>query len=160
MTDRRLTLLLAASLLANVFAAGAVGGGLLMLSRQGGGRLHAAAPHRPIIDAGATLPAADRARFAHLVRRTLRDDRDLSRIARESREAAASLFVQPQFDQSAVNAALQRARDADIELRLRLETAAVGFAATLPVDERALLADALARGGPLRHPQHPATAPK
>ena len=36
--------------------------------------------------------------------------------------------------------------------RARLETAAVAFAANLPATKRALLAQGLERGGPLRHP--------
>lgn len=157
--DRRLTLLLAASLLVNVFAAGALGGGLLMLSRQGA-RPHASQPHRPVADAGAALPPPDRGRFTHLMRQLVRDNRDLVRIARENRETAADLFVQPRFDADAVNAALQRARDADLALRTRIETGAVGFAATLPIDERAILGAGLARGGPLRHPTEHLPAPK
>lgn len=159
MTDRRLTLLLVASLLGNLFAAGVIGGGLLMLSHRDA-RPAAGMPHRPVADAGAALPDPDHARFAHLMRRLLRDNRDLTRTARESRETAADLFVQPQFDADAVNAALQRARDADLALRARVETGAVGFAATLPIDERALLAAGLARGGPLRHPAGHLPAPK
>ncbi|NPD66560.1 periplasmic heavy metal sensor [Lichenicola cladoniae] len=159
MTDRRLTRLLGASAILNVFAAGVIGGGLLMLSHQGiGHRIDPA--HRPITEAGATLPAPDRGRFAHIMRQTVRDNRELPRIARENRQAAAALFMQPDFDAVAVNAALARARDADLALRTRLETEAVNFAATLPLDERALLAAGLAHGGPLHHPKHPVAAPK
>lgn len=143
---------LAASLFINVFAAGAIGGGLLMLSRQGGVRPPATLSRRPVIDAGLALPVPDRGRFARLMRQMARDNPDLIRIARENREAAADLFVAPQFDADAVNAALQRARDADFKLRTHVETEVVAFAAGLPVDERAILGAGLAQGGPLRHP--------
>jgi uncharacterized membrane protein len=150
----RLKVLLAASLLVNVFAAGAIGGGLLMLTRPGIWRSLTAAPGapRPIRAAGAALPAVDRERFRQTMQQVIRDNRDLPRIARENRETAAALFVQPHFDADAVSAALERARSADVTLRSRLEAAAVDFAATLPVEERTLLARGLARGGPLRHP--------
>lgn len=153
MMDRRLIMLLAASVLVNVFAAGIIGGGLFMLSRQGV-RSHAAPPPRPVADAGAALPPPDRARFIDLMRQMVHDNRGLAQIARRNREIAADLFVQPQFNADAVNAALQRARDADLALRAHVETSAVGFAATLPVDERAILGAGLAKNGPLRHPNH------
>lgn len=155
----RLATLLAASLLLNVFAAGAIGGGLLMLSRQGGLRPHAAAPRRPVDAAGVGLPQPDRRRFSHAMRAAMQDGGDLVRGARESREAAAGLFVEPRFDTVAVAAALDRAREADFELRRRLEAAAVGFAATLPADERAILAAGLEHGGPLRRPPRAAAPP-
>ncbi len=146
------TLLLAASLLVNVFAAGAIGGGLFMLSRQGGWRPFAAVPQRPIRMAGDDLPAPERERFRQAMRQAIQGNQDLLRTARESRQAAADLFVQPGFDRTAVAAALGRARDAEFQLRSRLETAAIDFAATLPTAARATLAQGLERGGPLRHP--------
>ncbi|WP_428375618.1 periplasmic heavy metal sensor [Lichenicoccus sp.] len=163
MMSRQVTLLLAASLLVNVFAFGAIGGGLFMLWQQGGLRAHPIA-RQPLRAAGDDLPAPDRARFRVAIRTVLRDSRDLPATARDSRAAAAALFVQPTFDSAAVLAALDRARAADFELRRRLETAAVQVAATLPADERVFLARGLARGGPLRHPARraiaaPASAP-
>lgn len=94
------------------------------------------------------------------MRRVVEANTDLVRTARESRHAAAQLFVLTDFDQAAVLAALGHARDADVLLRTRLEAAAVEFAATLPPDERALLAQGLERGGPLRHPRQAGEAPK
>ena len=158
MMARRLDLLLAASLLVNVFAVGAIGGGLFMLRHQDGLRSRPAA-HLPLRAAGDELPAPDRMRFRHAIRSTLRDSAGLLATARDSRATAAGLFVQPEFDSAAVLAALDRARAADSELRRRLETAAVQVAATLPVEERVFLARGLARGGPLRHPAHAALPP-
>ena len=154
---RPVNVLLAASLLFNVFAAGAIGGGLLMLAKPGLWRSVATGQPRPIRAAGDALPLPDRGRFQKAMQQVLRDNRDLPRTARESRETAAQLFVQPHFDEAAVSAALERARDADIQLRTRLETTAIGFAATLPAEERALLAQGLERGGPLRHPAQAST---
>lgn len=148
---RPLALLLAGSLLVNLFAAGAIGGGLFMLSRPGGSRLHAGGALHPFAVGAPLLPESERAPYVQAMRHVVQGSRDLLRTARESRELAASLFVQPQFDQLAVSAALDRARDADFALRTRLEQAAVTYAATLPLDARANLARALARG-PLRHP--------
>jgi uncharacterized membrane protein len=154
---RPFTILLAASLLVNVFAAGAIGGGLLMLARPGIWRSVTAAAPRPIRVAGESLPPPDRGRFRQAMQQVIKDNRDLPRTARESRQAAAELFVRPHFDEAAVSAALDRARNADVQLRVRLEAAAVDFAATLPLEERILLVQGLERGGPLRHPAQPAT---
>ena len=153
----RVRLLLAVSLLVNVFAVGAIGGGLFMLSRGAGLRAHPAR-HPALRAAGDGLPAPDRARFRLAIRTVMQDSRDLVATARLSRAAAADLFVQPVFDGAAVLAALERARIADLELRRRLETAAVQVAAGLPIEERLFLARGLERGGPLRHPAHPAPA--
>jgi len=149
---RSLRFWLAASLLVNVFAAGAIGGGLFMLARPGVFRSLVGVAPGPIRSAGQALPEPDRGRFGEAMRDVIQNSRDLSRTARENRQRAAELFVQPQFDNAGIVAALERARDADVLLRTRLEAAAVSFAATLPADKRALLAQGLERGGPLRHP--------
>ncbi|WP_428395260.1 periplasmic heavy metal sensor [Lichenicoccus sp.] len=159
MTRQRLAVLLAVSLFANVFALGAIGGGLAVLSRQDVWRPYARMSHGPLRMAGQGLPAADRHRFRQTLRQVLQDNRDLSRTARASRFEAARLFVQPHFDRDAVNAALARARDADFALRTRLEGVAVEFAATLPAGERAVLARGLEHGGPLRHPARATGSP-
>ena len=155
--------MLAASLLLNVFAVGALGGGLVTVLRHEGagvqGGMRAGLMHRPIQAAGQGLPAPDRQRFRHTMIEILRDSRDLQQAARADREEAARLFVQPQFDAAAVAAALGQARAADLQLRVRLETAAIDFAAMLPEDERAILAQNLARGGPLRHPARTVAVP-
>ncbi len=155
---RALPALLAASLVLNVFAVGALGGGVVMLLRQDGPHAQARLLHRPIEAAGQGLPAPDRQRFRRTIVQVLRSSRDLQQVARESRQEAARLFVQPQFDHAAVSAALEQARTADLQLRVRLETAATDFASTLPEDERGILAQNLARGGPLRHPSPNAVA--
>jgi uncharacterized membrane protein len=159
---RPLNVLLAASLLVNVFAAGAIGGGLLMLAKPGILRSVTPPAPRPIRVAGDAMSPPDRARFRQAMQQVIRENRDLPRAARESRQAAAQLFVQPRFDEAAVAAALERARSADVTLRTRLEAAALDFAATLPLEERTLLAQGLEHGGPLRHPAQavPAAAAK
>jgi uncharacterized membrane protein len=79
----------------------------------------------------------------------VRDNVDVVHQAREARAEAARLFIQPQFNSAAVMAQLQRAQVADATLRGRIETTVVTFAATLPLEERQSMAQALANG-PLR----------
>jgi uncharacterized membrane protein len=155
MTGRTTAGLLALSLLGNLFAAGVIAGGALALHRPG--FFHPRPPPgiaRPIREAGDALPAPDRARFRRALRAVVREDADLVGGARAARLEAGELFTAPQFDAAAVDAALARARDADAEIRRRLEERAVAFAATLPPDERAKLAASLRRAGPL-HVVHP-----
>jgi len=148
----RIRTLLAVSLLCNVFAVGAIAGGLVMLSHPALWHRARIAP-RPMIAAGAALPPPDRRSFRRAIQATLAANRGLLRAARDNRGLAARLFVQPHFDEAAVAAALGRARDADLLVRERLEQAALDVAAALPPDERALLARGLEQGGPLRHPR-------
>jgi uncharacterized membrane protein len=146
MAAGKLKLLLAISVVVNLFALGALGGGAAMW-------LATSARH-PIKSAGDTLPIADRRRFHEMFRTVAQQVRPLQQSARENRHAAALLFVQPKFDAAAADDALSRARDADLAARTEVETALVGFAGTLPQSERQTLADGLSQGGgPLRHPK-------
>lgn len=136
--------LLIASLVLNIFLAGAIAGGVWRWTHnegRGGWRARAA-------DA---LPDDRGEAFRQGLRATVRANADLAREARMARADAAGLFVQPQLDADAVRAQLARARQADIALRAKLEDQIVTFAATLPADQRRALAQAL-RAGPLRQP--------
>ena len=156
--SRRMRLAFGASLLANVFLVGAVGGGLAVLARQGGLHLPGGPVSHPMVAAGDGLPQQDRARFREAVLAALQGGGDMGRAAGESRRQAAALFVLPQFDAAAVAAALDRGRAADIRFRTQVENAAIDFAATLPQHEREILAQGLRKAGTLRHPPAPPLA--
>ncbi len=149
----RTGILLSISLLFNVFAAGALGGGIIMLSHEHGRPLL-----RPVRFAGAQLPPSDRRAFHQLIAATLRDNRGLARQEIQARSSAAALFRQPDFDRAAAEAALADARDAVQRFQAAIDTAAIAFASGLPADERVTLAAGLERGGPLRHPGLPRPA--
>jgi uncharacterized membrane protein len=150
MRERTHRIVLVISLVLNLFALGAAGGAAVMwLSIR---QAPVAAAQHPLQAAADALSPADRDRFRAALRDTLRDARPIQQTARENRLKAADLFVQPTFDADAVNAALARARDADLMLRTRLEGALVNVAKGFPQSERMTLAQALARKGPLRHP--------
>jgi len=102
--------------------------------------------------AGEGLPPAHRAAFRAALRQTVRSLGPLRSQACDNRREAAELFVQPVFDAAAINAALDRARAADVAMRTSLEHAVVAYAATLPANERAVLAERLRDAGPLRRP--------
>jgi uncharacterized membrane protein len=151
MRERTLRTALTVSLVLNLFALGAAGGGAVMWLN-----LHhppLAARGRPIRNAADALPATERVQYLAAFRATVLDVRPIQRAARQNRRLAATLFVQPKFDPVAVSAALARARDADFAVRARLEGTMVTFAQNLPQTDRATLAQGLARGGPLRQPK-------
>jgi uncharacterized membrane protein len=78
------------------------------------------------------------------IRETLQGLQSEISVARGARLEAARLLDQPRLDQAALQAALDKARAADMTIRTRLETAVVQFAAALPPEERAALARGLA----------------
>ena len=137
---------LAVSVGLNVLAVGVIGGASVAWLRLGA----AAGAHHPFRAAAQSLPPGERQRFVAYLKATAQAARPLRQAAREGRRDAASLFVAPSFDPSAVNASLTRARDADFQLRTRLEGGIVAFATTLPQADRRNMAAALAQGGPLR----------
>lgn len=155
MSDGRLKIALAISILLNLFALGAGTGAVLMWSRVTAEPAASVVRRSPIRRAGDALPPAEREQFRLLMRATAHDGRSTRLQAQESRREAAALFLQPRFDVGAVNAALSRARTADFALRSRLETAVVEFASGISVQDRTALARNLGRGGPLRQPRRP-----
>jgi uncharacterized membrane protein len=138
------------SLALNLFLACAIAGAAVMWTGLGAPRVQAARP--PLRFAGDRLTPTHRAAFRAMLRAVNHDAAPIVQEARESRREAAMLFVQPAYDPRKVARALDHARQADIAVRTRLETAVVDFAAGLPVQERVSLADGLRRGGPLRQP--------
>lgn len=152
MTITRVQIVLVASLLLNALMIGAIGGGLIVLSRRGGWHPPSRPGHGPIQTAGHALKPADRARFRAAMVAVIRDNRDLIHDAQASRRRAATLFVRPEFDQAAISAALAQARNDRLALLAKLDAAALRFAATLPRAERRKLARGLERHGELRAP--------
>lgn len=141
--------LLIVSIVLNIFLVGAIAGGLWRWTHHPGVGWRART--------AASLPADHARDFRRAVRRTVRANADMAREAGEARAEAARLFIQPQFNSAAVMAQLQRAQVADATLRGRIETTVVTFAATLPLEERQAMAQALGNG-PLR--QKPAVPPR
>lgn len=147
MSPHRLRILLIGSLTLNVFLLGGIGGGALMWLRTDQASPSTASPPSPrgLRLVGASLSPEHRQPFRRALRETRRASAALVDESRAGRAEAARLLARPTVDQAAVNAALARARTADLALRARLEERAVAFAATLPQAERGALAEGLAR---------------
>jgi uncharacterized membrane protein len=91
------------------------------------------------------LPEAQRNAFHQALRSVRRDGRQTILDGQQARREAADLLEQPTLDASALSAALERARTADITMRTKLEQRIVEFAAQSPLEDRRLLAEGLVR---------------
>lgn len=136
----KLRVALIASIILNLFLAGALVAGIVSL--RSGARMINAGSMRI---AGAELPLSERRPFRVALRQARRAMRPTLVEARTAKAQAAMLLRQPVIDQSAVVAALDRARAADMAVRAAVERRAVAYAATLPPADRAKLADAMQR---------------
>jgi len=139
---RRWRLALVASIILNLFLAGALIAGYASL--RTGKRMISAGSLRV---AGAELPPDRRRAFRSALRETRRSLRPTVLASRAAKAEAAELLRQPAVDRRAVLAALDRARSADMAVRAAVERRAVIFAAGLPPADRARLADAMRRRG-------------
>jgi len=131
---------LIASVILNLFLAGALVAGLVTL--RTGGRMINAGSLRIV---GAELPKSERRPFRVALREARRAMHPTIVEGRTAKAEAASLLRQPTIDQAAIIVALDRARAADISVRAAVERRAVAFAATLPIADRGRLADAMQR---------------
>lgn len=136
----RLRLGLIASIILNLFLAGALVAGYASL-RTGRGMLNAGS----LRIAGTELPAAERRPFRQALRQARKAMRPTILASRTAKAEAAGLLRQAQVDQAAVLAALDRARAADMAVRAAVERGAVAYASTLPPADRAKLAEAMER---------------
>lgn len=137
---KKLQIALAASIVLNLFLAGALIAGLVSL-RTGSRMINAGS----LRIAGSELPRAIRKPFRAALRQARRSMRPTIMQARAAKSEAAALLRQPRVDQPAVMAALDRARVADMAVRATVEARAVAYAATLTPDDRAMVADAIER---------------
>ena len=142
--------LLIASVVANVFLAGALAGGAVWL------RSGKPAQGYSLEAAGGRLPDQQRTLFRKALREVRRESRDIILDGQQARREAADLLRQPVLDTAALSAALERARNADVTVRTRLEQRIIEFAAAGSAEDRSVLAEGLAR----RSGTQPSATPK
>ncbi len=156
----RIKWLLALSLVLNVFLVGGIAGGMYRWWSMGP---QTAAVQRSLRLAAEALPAERRDAFRDTLRDARRDIQPTVRAARESRRELVRLLGAPQFDRTAIEAELGRARQADAVIRARVEREVVEFASTLPEEERSKFVQGLIQRGPLRQlaqPAQPVVSPR
>lgn len=137
---------LVVSLALNLFLVG-LGVGALVFgggAKRGPEAEAAAGPRRaPLWMAGRGLSPAHRPGYREVLRRATREARpDLIEARRLKRQAFDAMAATP-YDAEAVAADLAQARTLEFRARTRLEKDIAVFAATLPPDERAALAESL-----------------
>ena len=138
--------LLAVSLVLNLFVIGAIVGVLVLrqqaLARAGSGD--------PVMRAADALPPAQRDAFRAMIGARIQALRPGLRDARlVRRDAMARLQAEP-FDRAAASADLARGRMDDQNARAAVEEAILDFAAKLPPDQRAAFGKGLIRAGRAR----------
>ena len=104
------------------------------------------APARPpLISAGDALSPESRRAFRKALNEANRRNKPLTQQARAERQAALSALGAPGYDAGEVSRRLASARALDQQARGNVEAALAAFTATLSPQERAALADGLAR---------------
>jgi len=140
MSPRTLKIICAVSILLNIFLlSAAIGGAAWVRARHpmiGAGSLRVA---------GSELQRDERRAFRSTLRDARLEMRPTALAGRQAREEAAALLSAPTLDQAKLADALARIRAADIAIRAHVEERAIAFAATLPPDERAKLAEGIER---------------
>lgn len=134
--------LLGASLLVNVFLLCSVAGGAYEWHNHSRAAVVAQHP-RGLRQALAQLPEQRRHELRHLLRKARAENQPLIAAGREARQGVVRQLQSPELDRQALDKDLGDARQADIELRARVDNTLAEFASTLEPDERLKLADAL-----------------
>jgi uncharacterized membrane protein len=150
---RGLQIVLICSLVLNVFVVGGLAGAAMMWHRAEaqrpamGGPGFAGGRAGRLRQAAMNLSPKYRRELRRTVVETLEGLQPQIADARAMRLEASRLLDEPRLDPAALQAALDKARGADMTIRTRLETALVKFAASLPETERSALAQGLAMPG-------------
>jgi uncharacterized membrane protein len=140
--------LLLASLLLNVFLLGCLLGGTYHLFWSDQALLGTA--QRGLRFATEYLPEAEQQHFRSAMRQARYEARPMLKAGIEARRNVRALLQAPSFDRAAVSAEVAKVREADVAVRIKLEQSLIDFAAELSPEERAKLAQGLAKRGPLR----------
>ncbi len=146
MKPRWLYIGLIVSVALNLFLGGLIVGAVVVGKRMAEFRPAAgAALKAPIWRAGDGLSPPYRQAFRATVRDAVLATRDDIREGRRLRAEAIAKMGQASYDPAAVDAQLQQGRALDQKARGQVEAAIMQFAATLPPDQRAILAEGMRR---------------
>lgn len=150
MSPRKLTIALFVSLAVNLFAIGAVVGGLVIGVRMTEGRQMAMRTGPPpIFTAANSLPEARQDAYRQALRAEAGEARRTLVQASQARREAWGQLAKDSYDPAAVQLGLAEAQAIEAQARSVLEARVVTFAKDLTLEERQALAAALSR--PPRH---------
>ncbi len=146
MSPRNLKILLAVSVLVNVFVFAAICGGLLMRHRL----MHEMGPGRgnPMMRAAQDMPEPEQQAFHRQMRAMAAQTLPAITEARTARNAAADGLIAAKPDPVKIKQDLARARAAESLARGQMEDALVQVAVSLEPKVRARLAEGLRRASP------------
>lgn len=133
---KRLRIVLIASLVLNLFVVGGLVGGAIMWQRAQVTRPMAALGRPAIRQAAAALSPEYRKQFRDAFRATAQSLRPQAVAARKARQDVAALLALPGYDGAALDAAIRRSREADMQVRTALEARTMAFMKSLPAEER------------------------
>lgn len=137
--------LLGVSLMCNVFLVCALAGGAWEWRKHSPAQLAAAHPHG-LRQALAQLPEQRRHELRHLLRQARAQNQPLIAAGRQARQGVVQQLQASTLDREALDKELGQARQADVELRARVDHTLAEFASTLEPDERIKLAGAMHLG--------------
>lgn len=143
MRPRTLAILLGLSLVLNVFVVGAFVG--VFFAQSFGMPPPPGARPNAMMAAADRLDPTDRDVFRALMQDEVQRQGPTALDARQARRQAAELMRQPTFDRAAAGAALDRARNDDMQVRAAVENALLDFAGRLDQHGRATLSEGLGR---------------
>jgi uncharacterized membrane protein len=143
MRPRTLAILLAVSVILNVFVVGAFVG--VFFGQSFGMSPPPAARPNAMMAAADRLDPTDRDVFRALMQDEVQRQGPTALDARMARRQAAELMRQPTFDRAAAGALLDRARSDDTQVRAAVENALLDFAARLDQHGRTTLSEGLGR---------------
>lgn len=141
MTGRRLRIVLAVSLAANLFLVGLLVGTGLFRDRPRGPR------HAAFSQAVEQLDPADADALRALMRTEAEQARPRVQALRAARREVEALMSRPDYDPAAVRSAMTQVRIEETALRDNLDAALIEFAGRLDPEERAAVAPLLRKGG-------------
>ncbi|WP_027819054.1 periplasmic heavy metal sensor [Paraburkholderia bannensis] len=158
MNARSLKVLIAGSVLLNVFLLGGIAGGAWrwFASRdvtQAQAPIQGQPAQRAALRFATDYLSPDRQQqFVDALKAARREGRDDARAARDDRRQVLDLLAAPNFDRAALDAALARTRASDSALRAKVESGVADYAATLTPEERVKFVEGLERSGQWRLP--------
>lgn len=156
-TTRALTIALIISGALNLFLVGGIAGAAFIRHRIKAEYpvVGAMTGRSPLWTAGRGLTVEHRQGLRQAVRQANQANREAARLARSERRAVWQSLADEPFDAASASRRLASARDLDRETRGRVDDAIVAYAATLPPEERAALAEGLVRLQAARGPERP-----
>jgi len=152
MSRRGLWIALIVSLAVNLFVLGGLAGAALIGFPEREPPPQAGPPRLAAL--GEALTPAQREAWRSTIRQAAESTGPKIHEARTLRREAWKTVAHDPVDTQAALRALNASRTLELQARSEMDRAVVGFAATLPIEERRKLADALSQPRPHHHPPH------